>query len=65
MFAFEEKNRGTQQTYFQMFPWLSTFLMRQPFNTVRHVVVISNRKIISLLLHNYSFAAVMNSNVNT
>ena len=44
--------------------WFSTFLMLRPFNTVPHVVVTSNHKIISLLLHNCNFATVMNYNVN-
>ena len=41
--------------------WFSTFLM--PFNTIPHVVT-SSHKIISLLLHNYNFATVINCNVN-
>jgi hypothetical protein len=44
--------------------WFSTFLMLWPFNTVLHVVVTSNHKIISLLLHNCNFAVVINCNVN-
>jgi len=32
--------------------WFSTFLMLWPFNTGAHVIVTSNHKIISLLLHN-------------
>ena len=38
--------------------------MLQPFNTVPHVMVTDNPKIISLLLHNCNFATVMNHNVN-
>ena len=44
--------------------WLSTFLMLRPFNTVPHVVVTSNHKIILLLLHNYSLVTAMNHNAN-
>lgn len=42
----------------------STFLMLQPSNTVSHVVVTTDYKFISLLLHNCNFASVMNHNVN-
>ena len=42
----------------------STFLMLPPLNTVPHVVVTPNHKIISLLLRDYNFANVMNHNVN-
>ena len=45
--------------------WFSAFLMPWPFNnTVPHVVVTSNHKIILLLLHNCNFATVINHNVN-
>jgi hypothetical protein len=44
--------------------WLSTFLMLGPFNTVPHVVVTPKHKMISILLHNYNFATVINYNVN-
>ena len=40
------------------------FLMLWLFNRAPHVVVTPNHKIISLLLHNCSFATVMNHNVN-
>lgn len=42
----------------------SAFLILRPFNTVPHVVVTANRKIISLLLYNCNFASVLNCNVN-
>lgn len=42
----------------------STFLTLRPFNTVPHVVMTPNHKIISLLLHSTNFATVMNCNVN-
>lgn len=45
-------------------PRLSTFLTLQPLNTVPHVVGTSNHTLISLLLHNYSYATVMNCNIN-
>ena len=37
-----------------------------PFNTIPHIVVIPHHhhKIVSLLFHNYSFATVVNCNVN-
>ena len=38
--------------------------MPWPFNTVPHVVVTPNYKIILLLLHNCNFATVMNHYVN-
>ena len=40
--------------------------MLQPFNTVPHVVVTTPPaiKLLSLLRHNWNFAAVMNANVN-
>ena len=44
--------------------WVSTFLILQLLNTVSHVVVNPNHKIISLLLHNCNFATVVNHNVN-
>lgn len=45
--------------------WLfSTFLTFRLLNTVPHVEVILNRKIISLPLYNCTFAAVVNQNVN-
>ena len=43
---------------------LNPSLTLRPFNIVLHVVVTSNHKIISLLLPNYNFAAVVNHNVN-
>ena len=42
----------------------STFLMLQRFNTVPGGSVTTNHKIISLLIYNYNFAAVMNFNIN-
>jgi len=46
--------------------WSSTFLMPQPSKTVPHAVVSCphHHQIISLLLHNYNFATVVNCNVN-
>ena len=44
--------------------WFSTFLMLQPFNTVIHIMVSPNHKIISLPLHHCNFSTVMNGNVN-
>ena len=38
--------------------------MLRPFNTVPHVVVTPNDKIIPLLLHNCNFATNINHNVN-
>ena len=38
------------------------FLMLCPFNADPHVVVTPNHKIISLLLHSYSFTTIMNHN---
>lgn len=38
--------------------------MPWPFNTILHVVTFNN-KIISLLLHTFNFATIMNSNVDT
>lgn len=43
--------------------WFSTFLILIPFNTVPHVVVTPDCKIL-LLLHNCNFATVMNHNAN-
>ena len=40
--------------------WFSTFLKVQPFNTVPHVVMTPNHQIISVLLHKYNFATIMN-----
>ena len=51
-------------TLFAFEQWFSTFLMLQPFNMVPHVVVTPTHKIILLLLHNYSFATVVNCNLN-
>ena len=43
--------------------WLSTFLMLWPFDIVlRVVMMIPNHKIISLLLHNWNVATVVNHN---
>lgn len=42
----------------------STFLMLRSFNTVPHVVVTLNHKIMLLLLRNCKFATVMNLSVN-
>lgn len=42
--------------------WLSTFLMLRPFNTILHVVVTLDHKIISLLLFSYNSATVMKYN---
>jgi hypothetical protein len=42
----------------------SALLMLQPFNTGPHVVLTPHHKIISLLLHNWNFATVLNHNVN-
>jgi hypothetical protein len=44
--------------------WFWTFLTLRAFNTVPHVVVTPSHKIMSLLLHNYSFATVINHYVN-
>lgn len=44
--------------------WFSTLLILQPFNMVPHVVGTPNHKIISSLLHNCGFAAVMNREAN-
>lgn len=44
--------------------WFSAFLKLQPLNTVPHVVVTLNHKIISLPLLNCNSAIVMNCNVN-
>ena len=44
--------------------WFSTFLILRPFNTVPHLVVTPNHKIILLLIHNCNFATVMNYSVN-
>ena len=44
--------------------WFSTFLLLQLFNTVPHVVVTLNHKIVSLPLHSCNFATVMSCNVN-
>lgn len=38
--------------------------MLHPGNTIHHIVVTPNYKIMSLLLHNYDFATVMNHNLN-
>jgi hypothetical protein len=42
--------------------WFSASLVL--YNTVIHVVVISNHRLLLLLLHNWNFATVMNYNVN-
>ena len=44
--------------------WSPTFPMLWPFNTIPHVVVTPNNKIILLLLYNCNFASIMNCNVN-
>ena len=41
--------------------WFTTFLTLRPLNTVPHVVVAPNHKLVYLLLH---FATVMNHNLN-
>jgi hypothetical protein len=43
--------------------WFSTFLILWPFNIVPPVVVIPKHNIISLLLHSYNFATVINHNI--
>ena len=43
--------------------WFSTFLILWPFNTVPHVVVTPNHKIILLRLYNCNFASGMNHKV--
>lgn len=42
----EEIWKYIKETIFGLEQWFSTFLMQQPLNTVPHVVVISNNKII-------------------
>lgn len=44
--------------------WSSPFLKLLPFNTLSHVVLTPDHKMISLLLQDYSFATVMKCNVN-
>ena len=50
--------------YIHLSQWLSTFLTLGSFNTVPHVEVTNNQKIISLLFHNCNFVTVMNHNIN-
>jgi hypothetical protein len=58
-----KQNKTKQNKTFFIEQWFLAFPMLQPFNTVPHVVGTPNHKII-LLLHSYSFATVMNCNVN-
>ena len=44
--------------------WFPTFLMLQLFNIVLRIVMTFNYKTVSLLLHNHTFATVMNCSVN-
>lgn len=44
--------------------WVSTCRVLWPFNTVTHVVVIPNHKLLLLLSHNYNFATFVNQNAN-
>lgn len=53
---------GYQMSFLQR--QLSTFLMLRPSDTVSHVVMTPNHKIMSLLSHNYNVAPVINCNVN-
>lgn len=39
--------------------------LRNAFNTVLHVMVNSNRKVTSLLLHNSNFVTAMDPNIST
>ena len=62
----QQRNCNTIHTYYvqnTLDLWVSTFLILQLLNTVSHVVVNPNHKIISLLLHNCNFAAIINNNV--
>lgn len=53
------------ETSNSLIQWFSTFLKQQPLDIASHAMETPKHKIISLLLYNYSFAIVMNHNVNS
>ena len=56
---------GLALPQFHLDQWFSTFLMLRPFNTVPHLVVTPNYKVILLLPHNCHLAAVTNHNATS